>query len=169
MVYCDTDSVKTYREIDLTYINHKRKKAAEENNAFADDPKGNRHFMGVFELDGVYDRFITCGAKRYAYEVDGHMGITVSGVSKAINEETGIPFAVEELGKLENFHEGFIWRKSAGTMAVYNDTDPDTGKVVQITKNVALVNTTYEMTFAKDYKRLLKEIDLYGEYKHSRE
>ena len=175
MVYCDTDSVKTYGEIDLTYINHKRQKASEENNAFADDSKGNRHFMGVFELDGVYDRFITCGAKRYAYEVDGHMGITVSGVSKAINEETGIPFAVEELGKLENFHEGFIWRKSAGTMAVYNDsdlfdyTDPDTGKVVQITKNVALVNTTYEMTFAKDYKRLLKEIDLYGEYKHSRE
>ena len=175
MVYCDTDSVKTLGEIDLKSLNAKRQRLAEDNHAFADDPKGKRHYMGVFELDGVYDRFISCGAKRYAYEAEGHMSITVSGVSKAINEETGIPFAVEELGCLENFHEGFIWRKSAGTMAVYNDddlfdyTDPETGKTVQITKNVAIVPTTYEMTYAKDYKRLLNEIDLYGEYKRARE
>ena len=175
MVYCDTDSVKTLGKVDLSYINGKRQTAAVKNKAFADDTKGNRHFMGVFELDGIYDRFITCGAKRYAYETDGHMSITVSGVSKAINEDTGISFAVEELGKLENFHEGFIWRKSAGTMSVYNDddlfyyTDPETGKQVQIIKNVAIIPTTYEMTYAKDYRRLLKEIDLYGEYKSKRE
>lgn len=175
MVYCDTDSVKTLGRVDLSYINRKRQAAAEASRAFADDPKGNRHYMGVFELDGVYDRFITCGAKRYAYETDGHMSITVSGVSKAVNEATGISFAVEELGKLENFHEGFIWRKSAGTMSVYNDddlfdyTDPETGKTVQIIKNVAIIPTTYEMTYAKDYRRLLQEIDLYGEYKSKRE
>ena len=175
MVYCDTDSVKTLGRVDLSYINRKRQAAAEASRAFADDPKGNRHYMGVFELDGVYDRFITCGAKRYAYEADGHMSITVSGVSKAVNEATGVSFAVEELGKLENFHEGFIWRKSAGTMSVYNDddlfdyTDPETGKKVQIIKNVAIIPTTYEMTYAKDYRRLLQEIDLYGEYKSKRE
>ena len=175
MVYCDTDSVKTLGRVDLSYINRKRQAAAESSKAFADDPKGNRHYMGVFELDGVYDRFITCGAKRYAYESDGHMSITVSGVSKAVNESTGVSFAVEELGKLENFHEGFIWRKSAGTMSVYNDddlfnyTDPETGKQVQIIKNVAIIPTTYEMTYAKDYRRLLQEIDLYGEYKSKRE
>ena len=175
MVYCDTDSVKTLGRVDLFYINRKRQAAAEASKAFADDPKGNRHYMGVFELDGVYDRFITCGAKRYAYESDGHMSITVSGVSKAVNEATGVSFAVEELGKLENFHEGFIWRKSAGTMSVYNDddlfnyTDPETGKQVQIIKNVAIIPTTYEMTYAKDYRRLLQEIDLYGEYKSKRE
>ena len=175
MVYCDTDSVKTLGRVDLSYINRKRQAAAEASRAFADDPKENRHYMGVFELDGVYDRFITCGAKRYAYEADGHMSITVSGVSKAVNEATGVSFAVEELGKLENFHEGFIWRKSAGTMSVYNDddlfdyTDPETGKTVQIIKNVAIIPTTYEMTYAKDYRRLLQEIDLYGEYKSKRE
>ena len=131
--------------------------------------------MGVFELDAVYDRFITCGAKRYAYEKNGKMGITVSGVSKAVNEETGIPFAVEELGALENFKEGFIWHTAAGTMAVYNDvddfdyTDPASGKTVHIGKNVAIIDTTYEMTYAKDYKQLLSEIDLYGDYKRERE
>ena len=175
MVYCDTDSVKTLGKVDLSYINRKRQAAAEGNKAFADEPKGTRHYMGVFELDGVYDRFITCGAKRYAYEAEGHMSITVSGVSKAVNEETGVSFAVEELGKLENFHEGFIWKKSAGTMSVYNDedlfyyTDPETGNKVQIIKNVAIIPTTYEMTYAKDYRRLLQEIDLYGEYKSARE
>ena len=175
MVYCDTDSVKTLGKIDYSLINEKRQNKAVNNSAFADDPSGDRHYMGVFELDAVYDRFVTCGAKRYAYEKNGKMGITVSGVSKAINEETGLPFAVEELVQLENFREGFIWHKAAGTMAVYNDvddfdyTDPASGKTVHIGKNVAIIDTTYEMTYAKDYKQLLSEIDLYGDYKRERE
>ena len=48
-------------------------------------------------------------------------------------------------------------------MAVYNDNDDfnyvdeETGKEIHISKNVALVDTTYEMTYAKDYKLLLKK------------
>ena len=173
MVYCDTDSVKTIGPIDLSAINNKRIKQAELYNGYADDRYGIRHYVGVFEEDGIYDRFITCGAKRYAYEHNGKMSITVSGVSKAINEKTGIPFAVEELKCLENFREGFIWKESAGTMAVYNDDDNfeyDSGDgVIHIGKNVALVPTTYKMTYAKDYRLLLSEIELYGEYKSRRE
>ena len=175
LVYCDTDSIKTVGKTDLSLINKKREKAAIDQGAFADDPKGTRHFMGVFELECKYDRFISCGAKRYAYEIDGKMGITVSGVSKAINEKTGVSFAVEELKRLEKFREGFIWHKAAGTMAVYNDeddflyTDPDSGNSVQITKNVALLPTTYEMTYSKDYKLLLNDIELYGDYRRERE
>ena len=175
MVYCDTDSVKVSGKLDLSSLNKKRQKLAEDQGAYADDPKGKRHYMGVFELDGVYDRFVTCGAKRYAYEANGHLSITVSGVSKAVNEETGVPFAVEELKCLENFKEGFIWSKAAGTMAVYNDddnfdlVDEETGDIIHIGKNVALIPTTYEMTYAQDYKRLLKDIDLYGDYMKARE
>ena len=189
MVYCDTDSIKTIGKIDLSLLNKKRKMVAERHNAYADDAAGNRHYMGVFELDAVYEGgFVTCGAKRYAYIKHKckygntcpiypkcQMGVTVSGVSKAINEETGFSFAVEELEKLENFKVGFIWRKSAGTMAVYNDTDnfaftdPETGNTINITKNVAIVPATYEMKFERDYTRLLQEIDLYGEYKRARE
>lgn len=175
MVYCDTDSVKVSGKLDLSSLNKKRQKLAEDQGAYADDPKGKRHYMGVFELDGVYDRFVTCGAKRYAYEANGHLSITVSGVSKAVNEETGVPFAVEELKCLENFKEGFIWSKAAGTMAVYNDddnfdlVDEETGEIIHIGKNVALIPTTYEMTYAQDYKRLLKDIDLYGDYMKARE
>lgn len=176
MVYCDTDSIKVLGTLDLSGINDHRKKLAENNNAFSDDRYGIRHYVGVFEEDGHYDRFITCGAKRYAYESNGHMSVTASGVSKAVNEKTGIPFAVEELGRLENFHEGFMWHGSAaGTTAVYNDHDDfdyvdyETGEIIHIGKNVAIIPRTYKMTYAKDYKLLLKEIMLYGEYKTLRE
>ena len=48
-------------------------------------------------------------------------------------------------------------------------TDPETGKQVHIGKNVALVPSTYEMTYSKDYATLLTELDLYGEYLDKRE
>ena len=60
-------------------------------------------------------------------------------------------------------------------MAVYNDEDdfdymdPATGQKVHISKNVSIIDTTYEMMHAKDYAQLLREIKLYGEYKWERE
>ena len=143
--------------------------------AYADDRNGKRHYIGLFEQDAKYDRFISQGAKRYAYEKDGHLGVTVSGVTKLRNEKTGEFFAVEELGRLENFAPGMEWVKAGGTMAVYNDnddfmyTDAETGKQVHITKNVSIIPTTYKMTHEKDYQLLLDEIKLYGEYKSERE
>lgn len=175
ILYCDTDSVKLRGQIDLSQLNSQLQRRAEAVGAYADDMKGRRHYIGLFELDGHYDRFITQGAKRYAYEQDGHIGITVSGVTKKRNEETGEYFAVEELGKLENFHPGMLWVKAGGTMAVYNDTDnfsytdSAAGRAVHVTKNVSIIPTTYKMTYARDYELLLGEIKLYGEYKSERE
>ena len=60
-------------------------------------------------------------------------------------------------------------------MAVYNDDDDfdymdaSSGGIVRVTKNVAIIPTTYTMTHAKDYSLLLSEIKLYGEYKWERE
>lgn len=129
----------------------------------------------MFEKDASYSRFCSQGAKRYAYEKDGHLGVTVSGVTKQRNEETGEFFAVEELKTLERFKPGMTWKAAGGTMAVYNDHDDfyykdnETGKEVHITKNVAIIPTTYTMTYARDYEQLLNEIQLYGEYKSERE
>ena len=183
LVYVDTDSVKVEKGVDLSILNEKLKKRAIANNAFATDKNGIVHYIGLWEFDGHYDKFITQGAKRYAYITDGKMGITVAGVSKKINDETGVTFAVEELKTLEDFHpdifddngdlikEGMIWHKAGGTISVYNDkddfyyTDKETGKKVHITKNVAIVPGTYKMTYAKDYRLLLNEIQLYGDYR----
>lgn len=175
ILYCDTDSVKVKGDIDISVLNEKLMKLAIQNKAYADDMKGHRHYIGLFESDGHYDRFITQGSKRYAYETDGHIGITVAGVSKKINEETGISFAVEELKTLDRFRVGMKWKKAGGTISVYNDNDdfeyqdPETGKTVQITQNVAIVPSTYVMTYSKDYRLLLNEIQLYGDYQKERE
>ena len=175
IVYCDTDSVKTAGDVPINKLNDKLLQNAIKSKAYADDMKGKRHYIGLFESDGHYDRFITQGAKRYAYETKGHIGITVAGVSKKVNEKTGIPFAVEELKTLERFKVGMTWRKAGGTISVYNDnddflyTDPVTGKQVRITKNVAIVPSTYVMSYSKDYRLLLDEIQLYGDYQKARE
>ena len=101
------------------------------------------------------------------------MGITVAGVSKKINEDSGFPFASEELQTLERFKIGMIWNKAGGTTAVYNDdddfdyTDPITGNSIHIGKNVAIVPSTYEMGYSKDYALLLDEIQLYGDYRRN--
>lgn len=175
LIYCDTDSVKTSGPVPIEKLNDELLKAAIQNNAYADDMNGKRHYIGLFEDDGHYDKFITQGAKRYAYITDGKMGITVAGVTKKVNEKTGVPFAVEELKKLERFRPGMKWVKAGGTMAVYNDnddfdyTDPVSGNTVHVSKNVAIVPSTYVMTHSRDYKRLLNEIELYGDYQKARE
>lgn len=175
IIYCDTDSVKTKGDININVLNVGLKKAAERMKAYADDMNGIRHYIGIFESDGHYDKFITQGAKRYAYEVNGHIGITVAGVSKKINEKTGISFAVEELRSLDRFRVGMKWEKAGGSISVYNDdddftyTDPATGKTIHITKNVAIVPSTYVMTYSRDYRLLLNEIQLYGDYRRERE
>ena len=175
IVYCDTDSVKTKGDVPIWKLNDKLMKKAVQQKAYADDMNGNRHYIGLFESDGHYDRFVTQGAKRYAYETDGHMGITVAGVSTKINEETGVSFAVEELKRLERFKVGMKWKKAGGSISVYNDndnfdyTDPESGRTIHITKNVAIVPSTYVMTYSKDYSLLLSEIQLYGDYKKERE
>ena len=175
IVYCDTDSVKVVGDININVLNEKLMKKAIQSKAFADDMNGKRHYIGIFESDGHYDEFITQGAKRYAYSVNGKIGITVAGVSKKINEDTGLSFAVEELKTLDRFRVGMIWRKAGGTISVYNDnddieyTDPKTGNKIHIGKNVAIVPSTYEMTYSKDYRLLLNEIQLYGDYQRERE
>ena len=175
IIYCDTDSVKTKGQAPILNLNEKLQQRAIQRGAFADDMNGKRHFIGLFEQDAFYDRFITQGAKRYAYEKNGRLGVTVSGVTKQRNEKTGEYFAVEELKTLERFKVGMTWDKAGGTMAVYNDndnfvyTDSETGKSLTVTKNVAIIPTTYTMTYAKDYALLLNEIKLYGEYKSERE
>lgn len=175
MVYCDTDSIKTLGPVDIERINDYRRKLAKVYGGVEADRNGENHYIGIFEYEGKYDRFISCGAKRYAYEKDGNISITVAGVTKQVNEETGVPFAVEELKALENFHEGMKWIQAGGIAAVYNDhddfmyTDPESGNQVHIGKNVALVPSTYEMTYANDYTKLLLELDLYGEYLDRRE
>ena len=75
--------------------------------------KGITHYGGVYELDGMYDSFITQGAKKYAYLEDGKLHITISGVKK----EPG----AKEMGDIKKFTPNYIFKHSAGQVAYYDD------------------------------------------------
>ena len=149
-VYCDTDSVKYIGNVDFTELNAEIQSISEKHGAYADDPQGNRHYLGVYEHDATYMRFVTLGAKKYAYEDEsGKLHITIAGVSK-----TG----AAELGKLENFKEGFVFTQSGGVEAVYNDqwSDPLVidGHTLELPPNICLYQGEYTLGVTLEYKRL---------------
>lgn len=177
LVYVDTDSVKTLGHVDFSALNVSRETMANQHGATAIDENGNSRPVGVFEVDAVYTEFITQGAKRYAFikEKGGKqvMGVTVSGVTQKKNPETGIPYCVEELKTLKNFKPKMTWVKAGGTTAVYNDRDSfdivAEGRALHISRNVSIVDTTYQMTYEKDYGKLLRNLVAYGDWKKKHE
>lgn len=148
LVYVDTDSCKYLGDVDFSAYNKERVAECMESGAYATDPKGNTHYMGVYEYEGRYNRFITQGAKKYAYEDSkGELHITVSGVSKKRGAAE-----LEAKGGLEKFREGFVFVDSGKTESVYNDdkkpfiTRVD-GHLITITRNVVIRDTTYTLGY----------------------
>ncbi len=177
MIYCDTDSIKYIGKADFTAINKSIIERAKAFGATAVNGKGERHYMGIWDFEGEFNRFITQGAKRYAYEdTKGVLHVTVSGVTKKPKDkDKKILWATEELGNLENFKPGMVWKEAGGTGAVYNDfdnfiyTDPETGKEVHITPNVCIVPTTYTMSMDGDDKNLVEMCMMWLRYVRQRE
>lgn len=158
-VYCDTDSVKFIDDGKLSFkaYNESRKRDSKQNGGVAEDPKGHKHYLGVYENEGTYKRFITMGAKKYAYEdAAGELHITVAGVSKYKGAAE-----LARRGGLDAFKEGFIWYDAGGLESIYND-DPDIKEVVidghklQISSNVFLRPSTYTLGITGEYARILE-------------
>ncbi len=158
-VYCDTDSVKFIDDgrVSFNAYNESRKRDSIKNGGVAADPAGHDHYLGVYENEGTYKRFITMGAKKYAYEdATGEFHITVAGVSKykGAKELAG-------RGGIEAFKEGFIWYDAGGLESVYND-DPELKEVnieghkLQIISNVLLKPSTYTLGITGEYARILE-------------
>lgn len=151
-IYCDTDSVKYVGTVDFSELNREIQERSERHGAYADDPAGVRHYLGVYEHDATYKRFVTLGAKKYAYEDDKGLHITISGVSKS---------GAAEMGCLENFKEGFIFRESAGMEAFYNDVWMEEpliidGHELPISPNIYLSSSQYRLGLTTDYKWLFR-------------
>jgi len=151
-VYCDTDSVKFIGDVDFSELNKVREKRALDAGAWAADPHGDAHFMGVYETDGDYKRFKTMGAKKYAYEEeDGSLHITIAGVSKKAG--------AKELGKLENMVEGFTFYDAGGMESVYNDNMDEwierDGHMIRITDNIVIRPSTYTLGLTAEYAAIL--------------
>lgn len=191
ILYCDTDSAKYLGFVDWTDYNRQRTKDSTVSGAFATDPKGQRHYMGVMEQEDDFIAFRTWGAKKYAYIVmkkgKPWLVLTLAGVAKKLGahelikagivaekQRTGrnlkkreITERAAELG-LQMFDIGFEFREAGGLEAVYNDApaiiyrDPETGESISITSNLNLRPSSYTMGLSNDYERLWRKIQYFG-------
>ena len=158
-VYCDTDSVKYLGEINLDKFNAERIKDSKQSGAYATDPSGITHYMGVYEKEHDMCEFRTMGAKKYVYRETpkDKLVCTIAGVSKNSGGKE-----LEDHGGIEAFHEGFTFERAGGLEAVYNDCPTIkqvelSGHTLEITSNVCLRPSTYTLGLTADYKRLLTE------------
>lgn len=173
-VYCDTDSVKYTGEIDIDSYNQIQEERSRENGGYAKDANGAVHYLGVYERESDYDRFITWGAKRYAYEQSGKLGVTTAGVVKKGNAGG---LELEAAGGLEAYKPGFTFKTAGGTEALYNDNVDFTimaeGRELRITDNVCIRPSEYTLGITGEYDWLLKHtellFDLWTEYKRDKE
>lgn len=157
-VYCDTDSVKYIGEIDWTAYNKEREKDSRKNGAYATDPDGVTHYMGVYEPDGVYAEFKTLGAKKYAYTYThgGETHVTIAGVTK---RKGGAE--LDRFGGLKAFAPGFVFIDAGGTESIYND-HPENGYIerdghrILITPNTVIKDSTYTLGITAEYESLLE-------------
>lgn len=164
-VYCDTDSVKFLVRDDYKRIvarieeyNQGLKELSISNKGYADDKKGITHYLGVYEYEETYKQFKTLGAKKYAYtRQDGTFKITIAGVPKKAG--------AREIGTIENFNVGFVFRNSGKLESVYNDSDYGTYYTddlsehrIEIRSNVVLRESTYEIGLSLEYMYLLASV-----------
>lgn len=164
-IYCDTDSVKYVGDVDWSDYNAEKIAESIQSGSHATDPKGNEHYMGVFEAEHDMSEFKTMGAKKYAYiDTDGKLSITIAGVGKSTGRDELIDKADGE-DPLELFAEGFEFTSKAGGLeAVYNDMPygeqreeiNEEGRPVTVISNVTLRPSTYTISLTPDYRELTR-------------
>lgn len=167
-IYCDTDSVKYFGEIDWRKYNADRVRDSKESGAFANDPEGETHYMGVFESEGEYAEFRTLGAKKYAYRYQGaKLVTTVAGVIKVKDICGKLRYLggeeLEAAGGIDALKPGFIFREAGGTESVYNDYPEVSewvidGHRLKITSNVVIKPSTYKLGITAEYEKVLKSL-----------
>ena len=159
-VYCDTDSVKFVgdHQKDFEIINKRiREYCIEHNRKHSIEIDGKLYEMGIYDHDADYDRFITLGAKKYAYEDDSGVHVTVAGLNKKSGSEE-----LARRGGLEAFRVGTVFYDSGRTTATYNN-DPIhyvniDGEKILTGSNIAIFDTTYELGITDTMREILDEI-----------
>lgn len=155
LIYVDTDSCKYAGTVNFDDYNKARIKECMESGLYAVDPKGITHYGGVYEYETCYKTFKTLGAKKYCYEDEKGLHITVSGVNKQKGAEE-----LASRGGIDAFEPGFIFYEAGKTESVYNDYPEKKlvqadGHLVPITRNMVIRDVTYTLSLTDDYTSLL--------------
>lgn len=160
-IYCDTDSVYFWGDVDFTEYNERHKKSSVENRACATDPAGITHYMGIVEEDtknGPYQEFKTLGAKKYAYrDRKGTLHITISGVVKDDGAKE-----LEAAGGLKALEPGFVFRDAGGQDIIYQDEPIGEieldGRILYVGTGAVIVDSTYSVSLGNTYAELLRDL-----------
>lgn len=158
-LYCDTDSVKYLGTINWEPYNAQRIADSMKSGAWAEDPFGERHYMGVYEQEHDMSEFATMGAKKYVYRdaKTGKLVCTIAGVGKTAGAKE-----LEAAGGITAFRDGFTFHEAGGLEALYNDRpeidrwEVEPGRYVGIISNVVLRESTYTLGLTAEYLRLLR-------------
>lgn len=182
-IYCDTDSVKHFGEYTEQFeaLNLGIEKQLHDAGYDTVHVNEKDYKLGTWERDSAYSAFITQGAKKYAYRYSyddcnkpkkrGKIGVTVAG----LNKEKGAQY-LNDNGGLEAFRAGAwsIKGYTAGIMfdelnsgrlkAKYDDKVRleeiiYDGHKIEVTSNVALVDSTYSLGLSKEYSQILEMRD----------
>ena len=118
VVYCDTDSIKfIYTGIDFV----------DQNKDIPDYLKQFDYLKGFnkFEEEEPYNKFLTYGAKKYAYEKEGVFGFTVAGLPKNADIHSMSEFTLGAVYKNCKLAKRYIYNKKI------IDVDLQTQNIIQ--------------------------------------
>lgn len=187
-IYSDTDSIKFLNyEKHLPFIIAYNKQVENKLKRMCDfrkinfnkcNPKtikGVEKMIGVWDFEGTYNRFKTLGAKRYMYEEDNKLRITVAGLSK----QNGVKYMINKCNGdftevFNMFNEDLYIPSNATGKNTHTYIDNEiSGKIVDYQNNacnvkslsgVHLSECDFTLSISKQYNeflRMLKEGYLY--------
>lgn len=192
-IYSDTDSIKFMNyEKHLPFIQAYNKQVEKKLKNMCDfrkidyklcrpkTIKGEEKLIGVWDFEGTYTRFKTLGAKRYMYEENGKIHITIAGLSK----QNGVKYMLDKSNNdntkvFELFNDNlYIPAKFTGKNThTYIDEEIEdivtdyTGKTTNVKSlsSVHLSECEFTLSISKQYNtflRMLKEGYLFTGNKH---
>ena len=156
VIYGDTDSGKAV-DVDISKIdalNAKVMALADKRGAYC-DYNGTRYYMGIYEHENKVPiaKFKTLGAKKYVYEDEKGLHVTISGVNKKLG--------AKELGTIDNFRPDFIFKEAGGLTLYYNDAEQGihtitiNGCTMTTASNIGMVDSTYQIGITQEYAELI--------------
>lgn len=161
-IYSDTDSVKGINiDNHINFIENYNINTQEKikkclsyydisySQATPKNIKGEIKLLGIWEYEGMYNKFKTLGAKRYIYYMNDKLNITISGV----NKKNGVDYLYWKYKNVDNifknFNEGLIFPSN------YDDGKNGSGKLTHTYLD------EYQTGFITDY---LGNTEKYVEY-----
>ena len=177
IIYYDTDSIKLENAKKYAYLFEERNneiilenekvtkdRELKEDCFYAYTKKGVKKILGIWENEGnddyiCYDRFVTLGAKKYAFEKNGEIGITVAGVPKK---------GSVCLKKLEDFKDGFVFDKDicGKKLLTYISDCPKVtlkdGYIIKESYGINMRNTAYTIGITDEFIEIILQLKKKG-------